>query len=89
MRTRLPGFPLHPLGFAAANCYGDLTWWPFLVVWVLKALVLRYGGSGLYRRMVPLFLGFALGHLVVAGVFWGLIAAFWPEAAKTYNVFFG
>jgi len=89
VRTRLPGFPLHPLGFAAANCYGALTWWPFLVVWILKALVLRYGGSGLYRRTVPFFLGFALGHLVVAGVFWGLVGAFWPEAAKTYNVFFG
>ena len=60
-----------------------------MVVWILKALVLRYGGSGLYRRTVPLFLGFALGHLVVAGVFWGLVGAFWPEAAKTYNVFFG
>ena len=88
-RQHVTGFPLHPLGFAAANSYGYLTWWPFLVVWVIKALILRYGGIGLYRRAVPGFLGFALGHLFVAGVLWGLLGVFWPAAVKAYSVYFG
>lgn len=89
LRQRLVGFPLHPLGFAAANCYGSLTWGPFLIVWVIKSLILRYGGISLYRRAVPGFLGFALGHLFIAGVVWGLLGAFWPAAAQAYNVYFG
>ncbi|MBV9849005.1 MAG: hypothetical protein JO250_04875 [Armatimonadetes bacterium] len=82
-------FPLHPLGYAVATAYGTLVWWPFLVVWVFKAGILRWGGVRLYRRAIPLFLGFALGHFFVAGVVWGLIGAFWPDAARAYGVWFG
>lgn len=82
-------FPLHPLGYAVATAYGELVWWPFLVVWVAKASILRWGGVKAYRKAVPGFLGYALGHLFVAGVVWGLIAAFWPNAAEAYAVYFG
>lgn len=42
-----------------------------------------------FLRAVPLFLGFALDHFFVAGVLWGLIGAFWPDAARAYGVWFG
>jgi hypothetical protein len=42
------------------------------VAWVLKGVALRYGGHGLYRKAVPLFLGVVLGDLVV-GMAWTLI----------------
>ena len=88
-RNAFVHFPLHPLGYAVATAYGGLVWWSFLVVWVLKAGILRWGGVGLYRRAIPLFLGFALGHFFVAGVVWGFIGAFWPDAARAYGVWFG
>ena len=39
---------------------------PFLVAWLIKIVVLRYGGSSVYRRLIPLFLGLILGDFVTA-----------------------
>ncbi|MBI3944991.1 MAG: hypothetical protein HY321_03665 [Armatimonadetes bacterium] len=88
-RTRIVGFPLHPLGFAASNAYGSLLWSPFFVVWLAKVLVLRFGGMDLYRKTLPGFLGFALGHFFTAGIVWGTIGAFGKQLYEGYMVFFG
>jgi hypothetical protein len=89
LRQSLVSFPLHPLGFALATAYGELVWFPFLVVWVCKVLLLRYGGMKLYRAAVPGFLGFALGHAFTAGVVWGLVGAAVPQFVPGYGVWFG
>lgn len=89
LQLRFAGFPFHPLGYAMTCSYGDLLWGPFFVVWALKSLALRYGGMRFYRQSIPFFLGFALGHLAIAGVFWGLVGGFSGEAVKGYQVFFG
>jgi hypothetical protein len=89
LRLRFAGFPLHPLGYAISCSYGSLAWGPFLMVWVLKSLALRYGGMAFYRRTIPFFLGLALGHFAVAGIFWGLLGAWTGEAVQGYPVFFG
>lgn len=72
-RTRWIGFPLHPIGYLFASSYG-LEWgmWNIiLLTWLIKALVLRYGGLRLYRASVPFFLGMALGDAVTQFV-WGI-----------------
>jgi hypothetical protein len=89
LRLRFATFPLNPLGYAMTGCFGDIIWGAFFVVWILKTIVLRYGGMPLYRQTIPLFLGFALGHFAVAGIFWGLIGAWSGEAVRGYEVFFG
>jgi len=89
LRTRFIGFPFHPLGFAAANAYGHLLWWSFFFVWVVKVTVLRYGGRELYRKTVPLFLGFALGHFFTSGVLWGTLGALGKDIFRKYIVCFG
>jgi len=89
MRHNLPASPFHPLGFAVATAYGDLVWFPFLIVWICKTLILRYGGMKLYRAAIPGFLGFALGHAFTAGVVWGLIGAAVPNLVASYAVWFG
>lgn len=89
LRTRIIGFPFHPLGFAAANAYGHLLWWSFFIVWIVKVTVLRYGGRELYRKTVPLFLGFALGHFFTSGVLWGTLGALGKDIFKRYIVCFG
>ncbi len=72
LRQRIPGWPFHPIGYAIANTPSmDYLWMPFLVAWLLKLLVLRYGSINLYRKLVPLFLGAILGDLV-APALWGL-----------------
>ena len=89
MRLRFAGFLLHPLGYAMTCSYGSLIWASFLVVWLLKSLALRYGGMEFYRRLIPFFLGLALGHFAIAGILWGLLGAWARDAVQGYSVFFG
>jgi len=89
LRQRIVGFPMHPLGYVMACSYGDLLWGPFFVVWLAKSIIIRAGGLVLYRRAVPFFLGFALGHFAIAGVLWGIVGAFFGDAVHGYQVWFG
>ena len=75
LRVRFLGFPLHPVGYAMANTdtWGQLPM-PFFVAWLIKTLVLRYGGMRLYRKSLPFFLGLILGDMVNGG-FYNLLAA--------------
>jgi hypothetical protein len=68
------GTPFHPIGYALAVCFAvEYNWPAFLGVWLVKLLLLRYGGLGLYLRFVPAALGLTLGGLVVP-VMWGFVA---------------
>ena len=72
-RNRWIGWPLHPVGYLFATSYA-LEWGQWNIVFVtslIKALVLRYGGLGLYKRTVPFFLGLALGDAVTKTA-WGI-----------------
>jgi hypothetical protein len=88
-RLHLASFPFHPLGYAMSCSFGEVLWGSFFVVWLLKSLALRYGGMRFYRLSIPFFLGFALGHFAVAGIFWGLVGAWSGDAVRGYEVFFG
>jgi len=88
-RSQWLSFPLYPIGYAVASAYDSLVWAPFLVVWLLKTLILRYGGSKLYLKALPGFLGFALGHFVTAGLIWGLLSAALGGPFLRWGVWFG
>jgi hypothetical protein len=85
-RLRLPGWPLHPVGYALGSAFTtDYLWLPLWISCLLKGVVLRYGGLRLYRQLLPLFLGLVLGEFVVGGA-WALLGTllgvptyvFWP-----------
>ncbi|MGD9498659.1 MAG: DUF6785 family protein, partial [Armatimonadota bacterium] len=82
-------FPLHPLAFGMAGSYGSLIWGSFFIVWAVKSIVFKLGGMSSYRRLIPGFLGLALGHYFTAGILWGLIGAFGGEQYRRYYVYFG
>ena len=87
-RTWLLRFPLHPLGYAMATAYGTQLWGPALLVWLIKAVVLHLGGVRLYQRLVPFFLGLALGHFFTMGVGWAFLGGWYPEQANVARVWF-
>jgi hypothetical protein len=65
LRLRFWWWPLHPLGYLAANGWGMHWYWlPFLIGWVWKTLTLRYGGLKLYRQLMPLAIGAIMGDMV-------------------------
>ena len=83
LRSRFVGFPLHPLGY----CIGPgliWLWAPFLIAWLIKRLVLRYGGLRLYRNSLPFFFGLVLGDYV-AGALWSIIGL--VTGLPSYQIF--
>ena len=63
-------WPLHPVGFVIS--VGWLTgqiWFSVFVAWMLKSIIVKYGGARAFNVAKPLFLGLILGEAVVAG-FW-------------------
>lgn len=88
LRSIFLRFPLHPLGYAMVTAYGGPLWGPFFIVWVIKSLVLRIGGMGMYRRLIPFFLGIVVGHFFTAGLVWGLLSIK-NEMYLRYVVHFG
>lgn len=89
LKTALLRFPLSPLGFAIASSYSMFLWFPALLVWAAKSAIVGYGGARLYRRLVPLFLGLALGHFFAAGVCLGTIGIWSTDISSRYMVHFG
>jgi len=88
LRSLFLRFPLHPLGLAMVAAYGGPIWGPFFLVWVIKSIVLRLGGMGLYRRLIPFFLGIVVGHFFTAGLVWGWLSII-NEMYRRYCVHFG
>ena len=66
VRLRCAWWPLHPLGFPVGMVM-HYFWLSMLVAWLIKTLVLRYGGAAAYRRTQPFFLGFIAGHVLCTG----------------------
>lgn len=68
MRQRFLWWPLHPIGFPIAATFPvhNYNWSSLFLAWLLKAVVMHYGGVKAYRRLLPLFLGLILGHFATA-----------------------
>ena len=85
-RSRVVGFPLHPLGYAVANSWGMFNLWlPIMIGSLCKATILRAAGLKMYRRATMFFFGLMLGEFVV-GCSWTIFGMllgyrtydFWP-----------
>lgn len=73
LRMKLLWFPLHPVGYLAANSWGmHINWLSFFLGWLFNVLIIRYGGLAVYRRLLPLFLGLILGDMLHEGL-WGMV----------------
>lgn len=86
LRMQFSWFPFHPVGYAVSGAWSmSLLWICLFLAWLIKLIILRYGGLKLYRQLLPFFMGLILGECVVGGA-WTLIGiyldiptyAFWP-----------
>ncbi|MDD5679473.1 MAG: hypothetical protein PHW60_16005 [Kiritimatiellae bacterium] len=74
-RLRWTRWPIHPVMFLIWNTYPGQWFAPaFLVGWLVKSLVTKYGGHTAYRRLKPLMFGLIAGELT-AGVLIIIIGA--------------
>jgi len=74
LRLRFLWWPFHPVGYVLSNslpiAYGLF---PFLIAWVVKVLVTRYGGLRLYRATVPVAIGLIMGDMLNLTL-WNIVA---------------
>ncbi len=69
MRLRFIWWQFHPLAYPLTGSWGfGHIWFPVFIAWVIKALLIRHGGLGGYRRALPLFLGMMLGEFVMGSI---------------------
>ena len=62
-------WPLHPLGFAVSTIsMTNYISFSVFLAWLIKSIMLRYGGPSLFQRARPFFLGLILGQFAVAGI---------------------
>ncbi len=64
-RLRYTNWPLHPVLFLVWGTYaGDCFAQSFLVGWLIKTLVTKYGGAGIYQHLKPLMFGLIAGEML-------------------------
>ena len=69
MRQKFLWWPLHYIGFPIADTWVmRFAWFSIFIAWLIKSLILRYGGPAVYRRSIPFFLGLFLGLIAAVGV---------------------
>ncbi len=84
-RHTLLWWPLHPIGYPIGAVWlMDELWFSIFLAWLIKLLVMKYGGPRLFRRARPFFLGLILGQFSIAGIW--LIIDFYT--GMTDNVVF-
>ncbi len=85
MRQQFLWWPLHPIGFLIAPVWlMDQLWFSIFIVWLIKKLILKYGGATVYERLKYFFLGLPLGLYTCAGI-WFIIDLF---TGKHGNIIF-
>jgi len=69
LRMRFIWWVFHPVGYAMANTETmNQVWLPFFLAWLLKVVVLRYGGIRLYRASLPFVYGIIIGDFLAGGL---------------------
>jgi len=67
LRRRFAWWPLHPILFVLLGTYQSNTLaFSFLLGWLVKVLVAKYGGSKIYVRLKPLMIGLIAGEILAA-----------------------
>jgi hypothetical protein len=73
LRMKFFWWPFHPAGFAITTSWGmNIIWSCLFVSWLIKWVILKYGGLKMHQRAIPFFLGLILGEFTV-GSLWTLI----------------
>jgi hypothetical protein len=84
LRSRFLWWPLHPLGYVLAPMwFTHHLWLSIWLAWLVKLILLRYGGMRSYTKALPFFLGLILGDCVIGG-FWAILAPVFHF--KTFSV---
>ena len=76
LKQRLLWWPIHPISLPISTLYmTDMLFLSVFIAWLIKALILRYGGPKLFDCGKPFFIGLVVGQFTCMG-FWILVDHF-------------
>ncbi|HMP88704.1 MAG TPA: hypothetical protein PJ991_00810 [Kiritimatiellia bacterium] len=65
LRLRFANWPLHPVMFLVWSTYaGNAFAQSFIIGWLIKTLVTKYGGASIYQKLKPLMFGLIAGEML-------------------------
>lgn len=68
MRSNFLWWSLHPIGFILAGTYAiSAIWFSIFIAWLLKCIIVRWGGLRLFRAALPFFFGLVIGEALAGG----------------------
>jgi len=74
-RLRLPWWPLHPVIFLVWGTYpANRMWFSFLLGWLIKVAITKFGGARAFRATLPLMVGVIAGE-ILAAIGWTIAGA--------------
>jgi hypothetical protein len=91
LRTRFIWWPLYPSGYVLSGAaWGGMIyfWFPVMVSWFIKSIVLKYGGLKSHHTATFFFLGLVLGDFALRSVWsiFGLIVnVYMPSSGAGWN----
>ena len=76
LKQRLLWWPIHPISLPISTLYmTDMLMLSVFIAWLVKALILKYGGPKLFDRGKPFFVGLVVGQFTCMG-FWIVVDHF-------------
>ena len=76
LKQRYLWFPIHPLSLPISSMWmTDSIMLSVFISWSIKGLILKYGGSLLYQKGKPFFIGLVIGQFFSMG-FWVIVDSF-------------
>ncbi len=68
-----PKWPIHPVGLLMVSGWGTIqVWIGVFFGWLLRNLIVFFGGSRLYTSARPIFIGLIIGE-IIAAILWVLV----------------
>ena len=68
VRQRFLWWPLHPIGFPIMTSWVvDWMWFSIFFAWLIKVIILKYGGAAVFTRSRDFFLGLIVGRMFISG----------------------
>jgi len=91
LRTRFLWWPLYPSGYVlSGGAWGGMVyfWFPVMVSWLIKLILLKYGGIKVHRKAVFFFLGLVLGDFSLRSI-WSIVSlilnVYMPSSGAGWN----
>jgi len=91
MRSRFLWWPLYPSGYVLSGArWGGMIyfWFPVMISWLIKSVILKYGGLKVHRKAVLFFFGLILGDFTFRSI-WSIVSLiiniYMPSSGAGWN----